>query len=82
MGAGIDGHRLPMDLRSRALAAVDEAVSCRAAVRSCGWDRVRWHDQRSSTGRAEAQGAKQDCADVLSARDAGFGSQPGLAPSS
>ncbi len=55
------GKPLPMDLRSRALAAVDEGVSCRAAARRFGVAAatvIRWHDQRRSTGgyAAKAQG--------------------------
>jgi len=47
------GKPLSMDLRSRALAAVDEGVSCRAAARRFGVSAstvIRWHDQRRSTG--------------------------------
>ena len=47
------GKPLSMDLRSRALAAVDEGVSCRAAVRRFGIAAatvIRWHYQRRSTG--------------------------------
>jgi transposase len=42
-----------MDLRSRALAAVDEGLSCRAAARRFGVAAstvIRWHDQRRNTG--------------------------------
>ena len=50
-----------MDLRSRALAAVDEGMSCRAAARRFGVAAatvIRWHDQRRNTGgyAAKAQG--------------------------
>ncbi|MBB4861163.1 transposase [Novosphingobium chloroacetimidivorans] len=50
-----------MDLRSRALAAVDEGMSCRAAARRYGVAAatvIGWHDQRRSTGgyAAKAQG--------------------------
>jgi len=47
------GKPLSMDLRSRALAAVDEGMSCRAAARRYGVSAatvIRWHDQRRSTG--------------------------------
>ena len=47
------GKPLAMDLRSRALAAVDEGMSCRAAARRYGVSAatvIRWHDQRRSTG--------------------------------
>ncbi len=47
------GKPLSMDLRSRALAAVDEGMSCRAAARRFGVAAatvIRWHDQRRSTG--------------------------------
>lgn len=55
------GKPLSMDLRSRALAAVDEGMSCRAAARRFGVAAatvIRWHDQRCSTGgyAAKAQG--------------------------
>ena len=55
------GKPLSMDLRSRALAAVDEGMSCRAAARRFGVAAatvIRWHDQRRSTGgyAAKAQG--------------------------
>ena len=55
------GKPLSMDLRSRALAAVDEGMSCRAAARRYGVAAatvIRWHDQRRSTGgyAAKAQG--------------------------
>lgn len=55
------GKPLSMDLRSRALAAVDEGLSCRAAARRFGVSAstvIRWHDQRRSTGgyAAKAQG--------------------------
>ncbi len=55
------GKPLSMDLRSRALAAVDEGMSCRAAARRFGVAAVtviRWHDQRRITGgyAAKAQG--------------------------
>ena len=47
------GKPLSMDLRSRALAAVDERLSCRAAAhrfRVAASTVIRWHDQRRSTG--------------------------------
>ncbi len=47
------GKPLSMDLRSRALAAVDKGMSCRAAATRFGVAAatvVRWHDQRRSTG--------------------------------
>ena len=47
------GKPLSMDLRSRALTAVDEGMSCRAAARRFGVAAatvIRWHDQRRSTG--------------------------------
>ena len=54
------GKPLSMDLRSRALAAVDEGMSCRAAARRFGVAAatvIRWHDQRRNTGGyAKAQG--------------------------
>ena len=55
------GKPLSMDLRSRALAAVDEGMSCRAAARRFGIAAatvIRWHDQRRMTGgyAAKAQG--------------------------
>ncbi len=48
------GKPLSMDLRSRALAAVDEGMSCRAAAATV----IRWHDQRRVMGgyAAKAQG--------------------------
>ena len=55
------GKPLSMDLRSRALAAVDGGMSCRGAARQFGVAAstvIRWHDQRRSTGScaAKAQG--------------------------
>ena len=47
------GKPLSMDLRSRALAAVDQGMSCRAAARRFGVAAatvIRWQDQRRSTG--------------------------------
>lgn len=47
------GKPLSMDLRSRALAAVDEGMSCRAAASRFGVSAstvIRWYDQRRSTG--------------------------------
>lgn len=46
------GNALSMDLRSRALTAVHEGVSWRAAARFgvAGATVIRWHDQRRSTG--------------------------------
>ena len=46
------GKPLSMDLRSRALAAVDEGMSCRAAATRFGVSAstvIRWRDQRRST---------------------------------
>lgn len=55
------GKPLSMDLRSRALAAVDEGMSCRAAAQRFGVAAatvIRWYDQWRSTGSyaAKAQG--------------------------
>lgn len=55
------GKPLSMDLRSRALAAVDEGGRCRAAARRFGMAAatvIRWHDQRRITVgyAAKAQG--------------------------
>lgn len=55
------GKPLSMDLRSRALAAVDGGMSCRASAVRFGVAAatvIRWHDQRRSTGgyAAKAQG--------------------------
>ncbi len=50
---------LSIDLRSRALAAVDDGMSCRAAARRFGvavGTVIRWHDQRRSTGGFAAEG--------------------------
>ncbi|MDQ1231544.1 transposase [Sphingomonas sp. SORGH_AS 879] len=47
------GKPLSMDLRSRALAAVDEGMRCRTAAVRFGVAAakvIRWHDQRRSTG--------------------------------
>jgi transposase len=47
------GKPLSMDLRSSALAAVDEGMSCRVAARRfsvAAATVIRWHDQRRSTG--------------------------------
>jgi transposase len=52
------GEPLSMDLRSRALAAVDEGMSGRAAARRFGVAAatvIRWHDQRRSTGSCAAK---------------------------
>lgn len=52
------GKPLSMDLRSRALAAVDEGMSCRAAAVRFGVTAatvIRWHDQRRSTGSCAAK---------------------------
>ncbi|SDG14519.1 Transposase [Sphingomonas carotinifaciens] len=52
------GKPLSMDLRSRALAAVDEGMSCRAAAVRFGVAAamvIRWHDQRRSTGSYAAR---------------------------
>lgn len=55
------GKRLSMDLRSRALAADEEGMSCRAAARRIGVAAaavIRWHDHLRVTGgyAAKAQG--------------------------
>lgn len=55
------GKPLSMDLRSRALAAVDEGMSCRAAAARFGVAPatvIRWHDQRRRQGhcRPKPQG--------------------------
>jgi len=47
------GKPLSMDLRSRALAAVDEGMSCRGAAERFGVapsTAIRWHDQRRRQG--------------------------------
>jgi transposase len=47
------GKPLSMDLRSRALAAVDEGMSCRGAAARFGVAPatvIRWHDQRRRQG--------------------------------
>ncbi len=47
------GKPLSVDLRSRALAAVDEGMSCRAAAARFGVAPatvIRWHDQRRRQG--------------------------------
>ncbi len=52
------GKPLSMDLRSRALAAVDEGMSCRAAAVRFGVAAatvIRGHDQRCSTGTYAAR---------------------------
>ena len=52
------GKPLAMDLRSRALAAVDEGMICRAAATRFGVAAatvIRWHDQRPSTGSYAAK---------------------------
>jgi transposase len=52
------GKPLSMDLRSRALAAVDEGMSCRAAAERFGVAPstvIRWHDQRRRIGHFEAK---------------------------
>ena len=56
------GKSLSMDLRSRALAAVNEEMSCRAAARRfevAAATVIRWHDQCRITGSyaAKPQGA-------------------------
>lgn len=55
------GKPLSMDLRSRALAAIDEGMSCRGAAERFGVAPstvIRWHDQRRRVGhcRAKPQG--------------------------
>lgn len=62
------GKPLSMDLRSRALAAVDEGMSCRAAAVRFGVAAatvIRWYDQRRSTG---AYAAKPQGGDTRSRR--------------
>ena len=57
------GKPLSMDLRSRALAAVDEGMSCRAAATRFGVAAatvIRWHDQRRSTGSCAAKPQRGD----------------------
>lgn len=52
------GEPLSMDLRSRALAAVDEGMSGRAAARRFGVAAatvIRWHDRHRSTGSCAAK---------------------------
>jgi transposase len=52
------GKALSMDLRWRALAAVDEGMSCRAAARRFGVaaaTEIRWHDQRRMTGGGDTR---------------------------
>lgn len=52
------GKPLSMDLRSRALAAIDEGASCRAAATRFGVSAstvIRWHDRRRSTGSYAAR---------------------------
>ena len=52
------GKPLSIDLRSRALAAVDEGMSCRAAAVRFGVAAatvIRWHDVRRSTGTYAAK---------------------------
>jgi transposase len=52
------GKPLSMDLRSRALAAVDEGMSCRGAAARFGVAPstvIRWHDQRRRIGHYEAK---------------------------
>jgi transposase len=47
------GKPLSMDLRSRALAAIDEGMSCRAVAKRFGVAPstvIRWHDQRRRVG--------------------------------
>ncbi len=84
------GKPLSMDLRSRALATVDEGMSCRVAAVRFGVAAatvIRWHDQRRRTGTyaAKPQGGdtraiEQDRADVLSAREDWFNGQLDLDP--
>lgn len=57
------GKPLSIDLRSRALAAVDGGMSCRAAARRFGVAAVtviRWHDQRRSAGGCAAKAQGED----------------------
>ena len=52
------GKPLSMDLRSRALTAVDEGMSCRAAAARFGVAPstvIRWNDQRRRVGNCEAK---------------------------
>ena len=62
------GKSLSMDLRSRALAAVDGGMSCRGAARRIGVAAstvIRWYDQRRGTG---GYAAKQQGGDTRSRR--------------
>ena len=67
------GKPLSMDLRSRALAAVAEGMSCRAAAqrfRVVAATVIRWHDQRCSTGyAAKAQGGDTRSRRIEAQRD-------------
>jgi transposase len=68
------GKPLSMDLRSRALAAVDDGMSCRAAARRFGVRAatvIRWHDQRRSTGgyAAKPQGGDTRSRQIEAHRD-------------
>ena len=68
------GKPLSMDLRSRALTAVDEGMSCRAAARRYGVAAatvIRWHDQRRSTGgyAAKPQGGDTRSRRIEAQRD-------------
>jgi transposase len=68
------GKPLSMNLRSRALAAVDEGMSCRAAARRFGVASAPvtcWHDQRRSTGvhAAKPQGGETRSRRIEAYRD-------------
>lgn len=62
------GRPLSLDLRSRALAAIDEGMSCRAAAKRFGVAPstvIRWHDQRRRIGH---YAPKRQGGDMRSAR--------------
>jgi len=68
------GKPLSIDLRSRALAAVDEGMSCRAAATRFGVaaaTMIRWHDQRRGTGgyAAKPQGGDTRSRRIKAHRD-------------
>jgi transposase len=68
------GKPLSMDLRSRALGAVAEGMSCRAAAARFGISAstvIRWHDQRRSTGgyAAKPQGGDTRSSKIEAHRD-------------
>lgn len=68
------GRPLSLDLRSRALAAIDEGMSCRAAAKRFGVAPstvIRWHDQRRRTGHyaPRRQGGDMRSARIEAHRD-------------